>query len=244
MGLTPLVCLPFAGAGASFFYPWIEKAGPGIEIVSIQLPGREWRLDEQPYQNVTAAADELFLEIAGELEPGPIMFFGHSLGAVLAYELAHRFCVDQRFEVTHLIVSGSPGPWTKRTHRATGLPDGDFLNTVSEFAQYNAETMSDPEFLAMILPVLRADVKMHEEYVPSKRTPLAAPITSLRGTDDQLVAANAAAEWSAATGREFALEEVPGGHMYVTQAADAILRIVRNAADQRRHAPGHTAPAV
>lgn len=67
MDQIPLVCLPFAGAGASFFYPWIEKAGKEIEIVAIQLPGREWRVDEEPYRDVNAAVEELFPEIAEEL---------------------------------------------------------------------------------------------------------------------------------------------------------------------------------
>jgi surfactin synthase thioesterase subunit len=239
----PLVCLPFAGAGASFFYPWNDRAGEEIEIVAIQLPGREWRLDEQPYNNAKTAVNELFPEIAGELGGGPVMLFGHSLGAILAYELAHRFCANPRFDVVRLIVSGSPGPWTKRARRATGLPDGEFLERVSEFAQYNAETMDDPEVRDMVLPTLRADVEMHEEYLPGSSDPLPAGITSLRGRDDQLVTADNAAEWVRATSWEFGIEELPGGHMYITEGADEILRIARDAAHQRRDASGQTVPA-
>jgi surfactin synthase thioesterase subunit len=241
--LIPLVCLPFAGAGASFFYPWREKAGKEIEIVAIQLPGREWRVDEKPYRNVNTAVDELFPEIAGELGAGAVMLFGHSLGAVLAYELAHRFCAAPGFDVARVIVSGSPGPWTRRARRATGLPDGDFLDRVSEFAQYNAETMQNPEVRQMVLPTLRADVEMHEKYVSRRSGPLPAPITSLRGHDDQLVTADHAAEWATATNREFELAELPGGHMYITQGADEILRVAGNAASRLRNAPGQTASA-
>lgn len=241
--LIPLVCLPFAGAGASFFYPWNEKAGKEIEIVAIQLPGREWRVDEEPYRDVTTAVDGLFPEIAGELRAGPVMLFGHSLGAVLAYELAHRFSAAPGFYVARLIVSGSPGPWTRRARRATGLPDGDFLDRVSEFAQYNAETMQNPEVRRLVLPTLRADVEMHEEYVSARSDPLPAPITSLRGHEDQLVTADHAAEWARATSREFEFTELPGSHMYITQGADEILRVARDAAAQRRKAPEQTASA-
>jgi surfactin synthase thioesterase subunit len=241
--LIPLVCLPFAGAGASFFYPWNEKAGKEIEIVAIQLPGREWRVDEEPYRDVNTAADELFPELAGELGAGPVMLFGHSLGAVLAYELAHRFSAAPGFDVAHLMVSGSPGPWTRRGRRATGLPDGDFLDRVSEFAQYNAEAMQNPEVRKLVLPTLRADVQMHEEYVSRRSDLLPAPITSLRGQDDQLVTADHAAEWAKATSLEFKLTELPGGHMYVTQGADEILRVACDAAAQRPKAPGQTVSA-
>ena len=241
--LIPLVCLPFAGAGASFFYHWNEKPGKDIEIVAIQLPGREWRVDEEPYRDVNTAVDELFPEIAGELGAGPVMFFGHSLGAVLAYELAQRFSADPGFDVICLIVSGSPGPWTRRASRATGLPDGDFLDRVSEFAQYNAEAMQNPEVRKMVLPTLRADVQMHEEYVSRWSGPLPAPITSLRGHDDQLVTADQAAEWAKATSREFRLTGLPGGHMYLTQRAGDILRVAHDAAAQRPKAQGQTAPA-
>jgi surfactin synthase thioesterase subunit len=239
----PLVCLPYAGAGASFFYPWNEKAGKEIEIVATQLPGREWRVDEEPYRDVDTAVDELFPELAGELGAGPLMLFGHSLGAVLAYELAHRFCAAPAFDLVHVIVSGAPGPWTGRTRRATGLPDGEFLDRVSEFAQYNAETMQNAELRKLVLPTLRADVEMHEKYAPSWSDPLPVPITSLRGHDDQLVTADHAAEWARATDRDFELVELPGGHMYITQGADEILRVARDAASQLREAPGQTASA-
>jgi len=241
VSLIPLVCLPFAGAGASFFYPWQEKAGKEIEIVAIQLPGREWRIDERPYRDVNTAVGALFPDIAGELGAGPVMLFGHSLGAVLAYELAYRFCAAPGFDVAHVIVSGSPGPWTRRVRRATGLPDSDFLDRVSEFAQYNAETMQNPEVRKLVLPTLRADVEMHEKYVSGRSDPLPAPITSLRGRDDQLVTADHAAEWAGATSREFELAELPGSHMYITQSADEILRVASDAASQLRNAPGQTA---
>lgn len=236
-----MICLPFAGAGASFFYPWNEKAAE-IEIVAIQLPGREWRVDEEPYRDVKTAVDDLFPEIADELGSGPVMLFGHSLGAVLAYEFAHRFSAAAGFDVVRLIVSGSPGPWTRRDRRATGLADTAFLNRVSEFAQYNAETMHNPEVRKLVLPALRADVEMHEGYASGRVAPLPAPITSLRGCDDQLVTADHAAEWARATSREFELTELPGGHMYLIQGADDILRVARDAAAQLRIGPAQ-APA-
>jgi surfactin synthase thioesterase subunit len=247
MNPIPLVCLPFAGAGASFYYPWSESAGEEIQVMAVQPPGREWRFTEEPYRDVTAAADGLFPEIAEELdggnECGPVILFGHSMGAVLAYELARRLCSEPGIEVTRLIVSGSPGPWTRRTPRATGLPDDEFLDQVSEFAEYNAETLQNPELRELILPTLRADVEMHEKYLPVENDPLPVPITSLRGSDDQLVTAEGAAEWATATSREFELVNLAGGHMYLVHDADPILRIAQDEARTWQGAHGQPAPA-
>jgi surfactin synthase thioesterase subunit len=233
MDQIPLVCVPFAGAGASFFHPWQAYVPDEIRLLTIQLPGREWRLDEDPYRDVATAVSDVFPEVAEELDwGGPVMFFGHSLGAVLAYELAHQFCATPGFDVARLFVSGSPGPWTKRARRATGLPDEEFFDQVSEFAEYSDDALRNPEVRELILPTLRADVEMHEEYSPGKADPLPAPITALRGSEDQLVPADSAAEWAAATEREFELVSMPGGHMYLIKSAAEILGMVGEAVRQ------------
>jgi surfactin synthase thioesterase subunit len=228
MSPIPLVCVPFAGAGASFFYPWNDLAGDELEIVAVQLPGREWRIADEPYQDVSQAADGLFGDLAAELGgSGPVLLFGHSLGAVLAYELAHRFCDEPGFDVLGLMVSGSPGPWTTRARQATGLPDEQFLDRVREFASYDADTMRNPEVRELVLPTLRADVQMHENYVPSRTGRLPAPITSMRGFEDELVSADAAAEWVAATSSRFALRRMDGGHMYLVTDPGQVLRVAK-----------------
>jgi|SRR5579872_1120384 len=244
MNQMPLICVPFAGAGASFFYTWSEMAPDDIALMTVQLPGREWRLAEEPYTDAQQAADALFLELADELGgSGPVMLFGHSLGAVLAFELARRFCDHPGFDVARLMVSGSPGPWTQRTRRATGLADDEFFERVSEFAEYSDDTLKNPEVRELILPVLRADVEMHENYRPPHSDPLPAPIISIRGAEDQLVPVEQAAEWSDATSREFELLSLPGGHMYLMHSADELLRLAAGTARAWPNAQDHAAPA-
>jgi surfactin synthase thioesterase subunit len=86
--------------------------------------------------------------------------------------------------------------------------------------------MDDPEMRELILPTLRADVELHENYVPSTDEPLGVPITSVRGSDDELVTSDEAAAWAKVTSRDFALVELPGGHMYLTESAAALLRLI------------------
>jgi surfactin synthase thioesterase subunit len=221
-----LICLPFAGAGASFYSPWAQLASDGLEIVAIQLPGREWRLAEEPIRVVGEAVATLADEVAARVADGPAVLFGHSLGAVLAFELAREFLLRPRLDVVRLIVSGSPGPWNQRTDRATGLPDEEFVRRVEEFAGYAHEALANPYMREVILPAMRADVEMHESYVPSADEPLPVPITAVRGLDDALVSRGQIGEWQAATSREFTLVEVPGGHMYLAEDPRRVLGLV------------------
>ncbi|KUO17335.1 thioesterase II family protein [Streptomyces dysideae] len=237
MTTTTLVCLPFAGAGASFFRPWQRVAGERLTILPLQLPGRERRIDEDPYTDARTATDGLLDDLRGALAADPalprgIALFGHSLGAVLAYELAHRLAAEPGdTELVRLFVSGSPHPAEQRTRRATGLPDDAFLAQVNEFAGYTHEALDDPEMRELILPTLRADVEMHESYEPSTGLALPAPLTVLRGDHDALVSRDEAAAWAKVAGAGFRSVELPGGHMYLTESAAELLDVV--AADVR-----------
>ncbi|WP_340377015.1 alpha/beta fold hydrolase [Streptomyces sp. SS7] len=229
---TTLVCLPFAGAGASFFRPWQRVAGDGLTILPLQLPGRERRIDEEPHTEARTAVEGLYGDLRAALDADPalprrIALFGHSLGAVLAYDLAHRLVADPGdTTVVRLFASGCPHPAEQRTRRATGLPDDAFLARVHEFAGYSHEALDDPEMRELILPTLRADVQMHENYAPSTDLPLPVPLTVLRGSHDELVSGEEAAAWEKAAGAGFRSVELSGGHMYLTASAPELLAVV------------------
>ena len=223
-----LTCFPFAGAGASFFRPWEKLAKGELVVRALQLPGREWLIDEPPFREAHIAADALVTELLedGATAAESLVLFGHSLGAVHAYEVARRLrALDRR--VRRLFVSGSPGPWSTRPVRATGLADEPFLARVEAFAGYRHPVLSDPEMLELILPTLRADVEMHENYRPRSTEPIDVALTVLRGTGDELVTAEQAGEWASVTCADFAYVEVPGGHMYLVDSAHQVLDLVR-----------------
>ncbi|NBM14292.1 thioesterase II family protein [Streptomyces sp. GC420] len=228
-----LLCVPFAGAGPSFFHPWRELSAGRWRVVPVELPGRERRILETPYRNVVEAAKNEVDAVAAALGEGTrTVLFGHSLGAVLAYELAHLLSTrDVRVE--RLVVSGSPGPWTQRERRATGLEDDEFLARVEEFAGFRHEALDHPEMRELILPVLQADCEMHENYVPSVDEPLSVPICSIRGSSDGLVSAEQAREWRRATTGEFSCAELPGDHMYLVDQAREVLDLIEAASVQR-----------
>lgn len=222
-----LACLPFAGGGAGFYRAWTDDLPGGCpDIVPIQLPGREELFIDPPYTDALAAARELAPTVAAAVaDYDAYAVFGHSLGAVLAFEVARELSRAGR-SPAKLFVSGSPGPRSGREDRATGLRDQDFLARVEQFAGYRHEALDDPEFRELLLPLLRADVEMHENYKPATDDPIAVPIVSLRGAEDALVAADQAREWRQETVAEFAYVEVPGRHMYLADDPRALLEAV------------------
>ncbi|MFC7984949.1 thioesterase II family protein [Streptomyces sp. NPDC057336] len=233
---TTLLCVPFAGAGPSFFHPWRELAADRWRVTSVELPGRERRLLETPYRNVVEAARNEIDDIVADLGEGTrTVLFGHSLGAVLAYELVHLLTA-RGVPVERLVVSGSPGPWTQRERRAAGLEGDEFLARVEEFAGFRHEALDHPEMRELILPVLQADCEMHEAYVPSTDDPVSVPITSLRGDHDGLVTAEEAQQWRAATTAAFGYAELPGDHMYLVDLGRQVLDLI--AAESAREPVG------
>ncbi|MBB0228020.1 thioesterase II family protein [Streptomyces calidiresistens] len=222
-----VLCVPFAGAGASVFRPWVPLCGDGFDLAAVQLPGREQRFAEEPHRDAARAVEGLLPEVLERVSgAGPVVLFGHSLGAVLSYELAHRLVAIDDVDLAALVVSGSPGPWTRRENGASGLADEEFLARVKEFAGYRHDALEDPEMRELLLPTLRADVEMHESYVPGSDDPLPAPIVSVRGTTDVLVDVEQAMEWSKATSRDFRFVEVEGGHMYPIDNPEGLIRVL------------------
>ncbi len=228
---TALICLPFAGAGASFFREWRPLLPEGLDLLPVQLPGREERFAEPPLTDVERAADEAAEQTTDLVkDAAQVVIFGHSLGAVLAFELARRLGETGTVPLRRLVVSGSPGPWNGRSERASGLDDTAFLARVRAFAGYTHPALESPEMRELLLPLLRADVEMHENYRPRSRAPLTVPITSVRGRGDELVSAEQTAEWAAATRGDFSTAELDGGHMYLTTAAADLLALIAKVA--------------
>jgi surfactin synthase thioesterase subunit len=229
MERIPILCFPFAGAGASAFRRGQEYQSDLVRLCPVQLPGREERFGEPAYTEVGQAVDGLLPRVLDLIDRDrTVALFGHSLGAVLAYEMAHRLSRLDGLTVAQLFVSGSPGPWTRRETRATGLTDGEFLNQVRQFAGYAHPALEHPELREMLMPTLRADVEMHENYLAPSTKRLDAPITSIRGTADELVSAEQAAQWAAATTRTCRQATLAGSHMYLVDAPVELVRLMED----------------
>jgi surfactin synthase thioesterase subunit len=128
------------------------------------------------------------------------------------------------------VVSGSPWPAVPVHRPIAALPDEAFIERVADYTGYRHVALNNPEMRDLILPALRADVEMHETYVPSAGDPLPVPITALRGADDTMVPAASAREWTHATSRGFEYLEFDGGHMYLADSAADVMRAIETRA--------------
>ncbi|GAB1331531.1 amino acid adenylation domain-containing protein [Streptomyces sennicomposti] len=244
-----LVCLPFAGSGAGFYRPWDRLGVPGVRVVAPQLPGREELFNEDPYTDVRHAARHAAVEtiLLMEDDTGPVALFGHSLGAVLAYETARELRARKFDRLVHLFVSGAAGPWDQ-SPPDSALDDDALAAHVEEITGYRHGAFDNPELRSLLVPLLRADTVMHERYRPptgNLRLPI--PVTALRGTDDPLISRHRLEQWSAVTRGEFATAELPGGHMYLTERPASLLEEIAArvgaAADRRPTRAGRPAAA-
>ena len=241
-----LLCLPFAGAGASFFRPWRALAPHGLAVRGLQLPGREESSNVAPLTDVQAAVSYLLPEVERAMtEFDRVGLFGHSFGALLAYELAAGAAEQlgrplPPGRLSHLFVSGSAIPARIQDEPLAQLADDELVTAVSAAIGYRPATLDDPRLRDLMLPVLRADIAMREAYRPRPRRCLTVPITVLRGADDDTVSARESSGWTAMTEAATETVDLPGGHMYLLAQARSILRIVHAVmAKDTPHPGGH-----
>ncbi|RST18343.1 thioesterase [Streptomyces sp. WAC05374] len=221
-----VLCFPPAGAGASFFHPWIGRRD-GLTVIPVELPGREKRFAEPECEDldtlVATILPELRAAVAGF---GHVAVFGHSFGALLAYEAARALAGDPGLPGMTLVVSGATWPGRPRPGRVTGLPDEEFIARVEAIAGYKHPALDEPELRELVLPPLRADAAMHESYRFTPREPLDVPVVAVRGTADTLVSAEDTAEWAGVTRGGLTLAEIGGGHMYLVDAWPDVLDLI------------------
>lgn len=223
-----LACFPFAGGGVSVYRPWTSEVAPDVELVALLLPGRERRLLETPLTDLVQAAR---LAAAGlqTLRPMPTLFFGHSMGALLAYEAVRVSTAD--CEPVGLAVSGCSAPGFPRAiRRVEHMTDAMFIDYLGDIGGTPREVLQQPEMMELLLPMLRADFKMVDDYCPQpERTPCACPLFAFSGSADPVTSAEGMAAWSAHTSGPFTAQSLPGGHFFLNEHAAHILEVLRMA---------------
>jgi medium-chain acyl-[acyl-carrier-protein] hydrolase len=218
-----LFCFPYAGGGAQIFREWSDVLPADVEVCSIQLPGRGPRFREAPIGDVAAAIDALTGAIQPYLDK-PFAMFGHSMGAILAYETTRRLEAGFGCSPTHLFVSGHRAPHLPSRRRPIHhLPDDAFIAGVRELKGTPAEFFNDPELVTLCLPMLKADFRMVETYVELGGERLSCPLLALGGDADPTVPPGDLAAWHMATTGRFRTILVEGDHFYVNTARSSLI---------------------
>jgi medium-chain acyl-[acyl-carrier-protein] hydrolase len=208
-----LFCLPHAGAGASAFADWPGGLRPDIEVLAIQPPGREDRLDDPPITGVGVLVRAVVQAMRPYLDL-PSALFGHSGGGALAFEVAAALRARSGTELTRLFISGWPAPGTPPRRPLHALSDDELARVLAELGGTRAELLADPGARSFVLPPVRADFTMWETHVLAPAAPLSSPITVFAGELDPLVSRADLDGWSRHTTAGFRRHEFPGGHFF------------------------------
>ncbi len=213
-----LIWIPHAGGVPASVVPWTEGVRDDVEVRCAALPGRGRRLLETSFESVAAVVDALEHEFDASTCP-PTVLFGHSLGALIAFEWARRGVArGKRTGLLRLLVSACPAPSSlPRPDGIWDLEQAQFLERIVEYGALPEHLLAEAELMDMMLPALRADFMMFETYTPRASEPLGIPITAFVGRDDRQVTARDVRGWAAETLEDFALECLPGDHFYMAQ---------------------------
>ncbi len=218
-----LFCFPFAGAGAAAFRGWAEGLPSGVVVSPARLPGRESRMAEAPLRRMERLVAELAEAILPYLEQ-PFAFFGHSMGAVVAFELARRLRREKRPLPVALFVSGARAPQFRLGHVPPPEPSEEqFLRELDRLEGLPEAVRSNPELLRVVLPALGADTELYRNYVYSEEAPLDCPIRAYGGLEDPNVSREHIEAWGRQTTSSFAARFFPGGHFFIDTARAAFL---------------------
>lgn len=217
-----LFCFPYAGGSANVFASWQAVLGPNIEVCSIQLPGREMRMAEEPLTSLDQLLIELTRALQG-MDKLPFAFFGHSLGALLAFELTRLFRRHGMILPCQLIVSGASAPSWRDPHPLHRLPDAELIEALREYEGSPPEVLDNLELMEMLLPMIRADFTLGERYVYQPAVRLPVPITVLTGTSDRHVSNELAQKWAEETSEACRVQVFEGGHFFIHRQQQAVL---------------------
>lgn len=226
LALGRIICLPHAGGSASFFHPWAKVLPPAVELVAVQYPGREERIEEGCIDNMRSMVGALVhaLTCTPQLLSKPYVLFGHSMGAAVAYELCLAL---QRHPVRLpclLALSAIEGPGRAKPGALHRAGDRVLLDEVVRLNPRLAYLLSMTELSSLVLPALRNDYRLIETYGGEQPSfaRLSVPVVALRGQDDSELSEEDARAWERVCDRSFQLQTYSGGHFYLTDHYPAL----------------------
>jgi len=221
-----LFCFPYAGAGASIFHRWPDVLNEEVEVLPVQPPGRETRYREPIHSRIEPLVEEAAAALAPALDR-PFAFFGYSLGGLVAFETARELRRRGLAQPRLLLVAASPAPHAPKVHPPIAhLPEPEFLAQIRRIYAPPEEAWRVPELLALMLPILRADIDVYQHFAPRAEPPLDCPLHVFAGDGDRALTTAALEEWRVHTSAAFSARLFPGGHFFIQQQSAPLQRAV------------------
>jgi medium-chain acyl-[acyl-carrier-protein] hydrolase len=221
-----LLCFPYAGGSAAAYRGWADRLPPGVDLRPVELPGHGARISEPRFTRLEPLAEALHESLRADLE-APFACFGHSLGALVAYELARTLQRAGRPGPVRLYVSGHRAPHLRqRREPIHALPDADLVREIVELDPASEEAMRHEELRELALPILRDDFTIAETYRHARGEPLETPIVAFGGASDPIVDEQDVRAWAGHTSGPFTCHIVAGGHLFLETSRDDVLELL------------------
>ncbi len=222
-----MFCFPYAGGSAQIFASWWRGLPNFVQVVPVQLPGRGNRISETPWRRIDQLADAIAEDLLPVFEEKPFVFFGHSMGATLAFEVVRRLSGRDQVIPEFLLISGRRAPHVPDDDPPTyDLPKDEFIKELKRLNGTPEEVIQSKELMELMEPMLRADFEAVQtyEYVPSP--PLDIPFFVMGGVDDLEVAREHLEGWRTHTTGSFSLHMFPGDHFFLHPQKETLLRYI------------------
>lgn len=230
MSKIRLFCFPYAGGSAVIYNKWQPWLHPKIELIPVELAGRGRRIQEALYKDLPDIIEDVFREVSPKINGAPYALFGHSMGGMIAYELAQKIIDCRLPRPEHIFFSGRRAPHSKRKDRKQYhlMDDDTFIREVVELGGTPPEFFQHPELAELFLPLLRSDFKMSElaTYDEPLR-PLDTDISVLLGKEEDLIAEECDA-WKYHGSRRCTIHYFNGGHFFLHDETEQIVGIINN----------------
>jgi len=225
-----LFCFPHAGGGGSVYRDWTDEAAPNIEVCWVQWPGRENRIRERPFGFVDELVPPLVNGLSQWLDR-PFAFYGHSLGAKIAFETIRGLRRSGVAQPCHLFVGACQAPQLPWPYpHMHELAEPEFISEIQQrYGGVPRHIVQDADLRALLIPTLRADIKLMETYRYTPEPPLDCAITVFGGAADHTIDRFALEAWRRQTSKAFRLLTIPGNHFFLQSARKQLLSAIGSA---------------
>jgi len=228
-GLLRLYAFAYAGGGATSFQTWQSRLHPAIELCALQLPGRGARYREVPYREFKPLVDRLCTEIQGQASPLPFAFFGHSLGALLAFEVARRLKELGAKQPLHLFVSGCQAPQFRGPSKGLSkLEDERLIEELRHYAGTPREILEHQELMSLLLPCIRADFALVDDYRYEETPMLDIRMAVLAGKKDKRESIDQVNGWARETRNSCRIHWFEGDHFFIIPELQSVLECIHS----------------
>lgn len=235
-----LFCFPYAGGGASIFRSWQKNLSDMVDVCPVQLPGRGLRIEEPSFTEMNDLIPAVGEAIASQFDK-PFAFFGHSMGALIAFELTRHVRREYGLQPIHLFVSGRCSPQTLRRPFNPFMSDSEFGEMLRCNNGIPEEALEDLELMELVLPIIRADFALCESYVYAPESPFSFPITAFGGLNDYGAPRDCIESWREHTTGPFVVRMFPGDHFFLNALKFPLLEVIAKELEQdvREKGSGH-----